>query len=372
MHRRWRKFASGWMASPWRWSWRRRGSGVLTPQQIAARLDDRFRLLTGGSRTALPRQQTLRSLIDWSYDLLSEPERLLLCQLSVFVGGWSLEAAEAVCLDLDVLGLLAQLVEKSLVVAERARGPAATRFRMLETIRQYARDKLLERGAVEQVRDRHLDYYLKFAEAGEPNFFGPLRLEWTDQCELERDNFRAVLQWGVEYNVDAALRLGGAVSPAWSTRGIGEGRRWLQAALDRAAALPEPQGEAGRQRQAAQAKGLIGLSQISYGDGDYQSGLEASRQAVSLYRRLGDAFGLGLALCALGNMLAFQGDLDAAERTLNEAIRVGLEHDIKVVLSYANGVLGQSVYLPRGNIQAGAYTCRRKQALFSRNRTTVV
>ena len=147
--------------------------GMLTPQQIAARLDDRFRLLTGGSRTALPRQQTLRSLIDWSYDLLSEPERLLFCRLSVFVGGWSLEAAEAVCPDLDVLELLAQLVQKSLVVAEEREEPAQTRFRLLETIRQYARDRLLEMDAVAQVRDRHLDYYLKFAEAGEHNFFGP-------------------------------------------------------------------------------------------------------------------------------------------------------------------------------------------------------
>ena len=124
--------------------------GMLTPEQIAARLDDRFRLLTGGSRTALPRQQTLRSLIDWSYDLLSEPERLLFCQLSVFVGGWSLEAAEAVCPDLDVLELLAQLVKKSLVVAEEGEDQAATRFRLLETIRQYARDQLLETGAVER------------------------------------------------------------------------------------------------------------------------------------------------------------------------------------------------------------------------------
>jgi predicted ATPase len=158
---------------------------MLTPQQIAARLDDRFRLLTGGSRTALPRQQTLRSLIDWSYDLLSEPERLLFCQLSVFVGGWSLEAAEAVCPDLDVFDLLAQLVQKSLVVADDSTASGETRFRLLETIRQYARDKLLERGAAEGVRDRHLNYYLEFAEAGEPNFYGRQRPEWVDRCELE-------------------------------------------------------------------------------------------------------------------------------------------------------------------------------------------
>ena len=193
---------------------------MLTAEQIAARLDDRFRLLTGGSRTALPRQQTLRALIDWSYDLLSEPERLLFCQLSVFAGGWTLEAAEAVCPDLDVLELLAQLVKKSLVVAEERGDTAETRFRLLETIRQYARDKLLETGRGRAVRDRHLDYYLKFAEAGEFNIYGPQRLEWVDRCEMEHDNFRAALQWGLDHNVEAALRLGGALAVFWGTRGF--------------------------------------------------------------------------------------------------------------------------------------------------------
>ncbi len=111
-----------------------------------------------------------------------------------------------------MLALLTQLVQKSLVVAEEGEDPAQTRFRLLETIRQYARDRLFETEAVTQVRDRHLDYYLKFAEAGEPNFFGPERLEWVDQCELEHDNFRAALQWGLEYNVEAALRLSGSVN----------------------------------------------------------------------------------------------------------------------------------------------------------------
>ena len=140
-------------------------------EQIAARLDDRFRLLTGGSRTALPRQQTLRALIDWSYDLLSEPERLLLRRLSVFVGGWTFEAAEAVCSDLDVLSLLEQLVNKSLVVMEETQGQA--RYTMLETIRQYARDKLVESGEAAALRDRHFDYFLQLSEQAEPELSHP-------------------------------------------------------------------------------------------------------------------------------------------------------------------------------------------------------
>jgi predicted ATPase len=174
---------------------------LLTPQQIAARLDDRFRLLTGGSRTALPRQQTLRSLIDWSYNLLSEPERLLFCRLAVFVGGWSLEAAEAVCPDLDVLDLLTQLVRKSLVVVEERQDAAATRFHLLETVHQYARERLLEMENAEQVRDRHLEYYRKFAEAGERYYMSSQRLDWVDQCELEHDNFRMFI-----YHAEASPR----------------------------------------------------------------------------------------------------------------------------------------------------------------------
>jgi non-specific serine/threonine protein kinase len=332
--------------------------GMLTPEQIAARLDDRFRLLTGGSRTALPRQQTLRSLIDWSYELLAGPERLLFCQLAVFVGGWSLEAAEAVCPDLDVFALLAQLVLKSLVVAEEHEGDKATRFRLLETIRQYARDRLLEMGSAAQVRDRHMAHYLQFAEAGEGNFFGPQRLTWVDQCELEHDNFRAALQWGLEHDVDAALRLGGSLAGFWSARGFTmEGRRWLRAVLERAAALREPEGEPGRLRQAAQAKAFIGDSIMSYGEGDFQAGLNAGQDAARLYRQLGDRFGLGMALFNMGNMAALQGDFALAERVLTEAVGIGREigeREIsgQVILAFALGVLGGFVYLPRGDIDA--------------------
>lgn len=140
----------------------------MTVEQVAQRLDDRFRLLTGGSRTALPRQQTQRALIDWSYDLLSGGERALLRRLSAFAGGWTLDAAEAVCAgdgidEQDVLDLLTRLVDKSLVLVEEVNSGAA-RYHLLETVRQYARAKLLEAGEAEAVRARHLDTYLRLAE----------------------------------------------------------------------------------------------------------------------------------------------------------------------------------------------------------------
>ncbi len=339
---------------------------MLTPQQIATRLDDRFRLLTGGSRTALPRQQTLRSLIDWSYDLLSEPERLLFCQLAVFVGGWSLEAAEAVCPDLDVLELLTQLVKKSLVAAEELED-ATPRFHLLETIRQYARDRLLELETNMEVRNRHLDYYLKFAEAGEANSFGPQRRRWLYTCELEHDNFRAALQWALEYDVEAAMRLCGALATFWGVRGyIIEGRNWVKAALDRELGLPEPQGEqASRQRQAALARGLLASSQMSYGDGDYQGGLRDSQAAVQIYRQLGNPFELAFSLCHLGSMAAYQSDLDLAEGALTEAIQLARRMGDKVILCYGLGVLSSNVMLPRGDIEA-ARTYAEESMRFAR------
>ena len=148
---------------------------VFSPEQISSRLDDRFKLLTGGSRTALERHQTLRALIDWSYDLLSIEERTLLRQLSVFAGGWTFESAETVCSGLDVLNGLAQLVNKSLVIVDNQLD--RRRYSLLETIRQYARDKLLEAQESEQARNRHLDFFVNLAEEAETYMNGPQELE---------------------------------------------------------------------------------------------------------------------------------------------------------------------------------------------------
>ena len=182
---------------------------VFSPEEIATRLGDRFKLLTGGSRTALPRQQTLRALIDWSYGLLSEEEQRLFRQLSVFAGSWTFEAAEAICTTplaqagrgvperqgegLDVLTLLTQLVNKSLVMADADMVQGSTHYHLLETIRQYARDKLLEAGESEQVRTRHLDFFLELAEKAENYMNGPQELEWQELLDRNYDNLRTAL-----------------------------------------------------------------------------------------------------------------------------------------------------------------------------------
>ena len=160
----------------------------LSVEQIASRLDDRFRLLTGGSRTALPRQRTLQATIDWSYKLLSEEERLLLRRLSIFAGGWTLEAAEQVCATEDlgsdqVLDLLLRLVDKSLVIA--ATGTSEPHYHLLDTIRQYAQEKLDESGEAMLLHAKHLDYFLTLAGQMDEQILGPDQIKWMDRFEKD-------------------------------------------------------------------------------------------------------------------------------------------------------------------------------------------
>jgi hypothetical protein len=173
---------------------------LLSVEEINHKLDQRFRLLTGGSRTALPRQQTLRSLIDWSYNLLHDAEQLLLQRLSVFAGGWTLAAAEQVCAgegveDWAALDLLTSLADKSLLAVEQNDGHS--RYRLLETVRQYARERLLESGGGEAIRVRHRDYFLTLAEEAEPKLLGSEQAEWLRRLEEEHDNLRSALEWSL-------------------------------------------------------------------------------------------------------------------------------------------------------------------------------
>ncbi|HSG45359.1 MAG TPA: adenylate/guanylate cyclase domain-containing protein, partial [Anaerolineales bacterium] len=206
---------------------------VLSVDQISKRLDDRFRLLTGGARTALPRQQTLRALIDWSYDLLEENERLLLCRLSVFMGDWTLEAAEEVCegdgIDsYDVLDLLSQLVNKSLVVVNEKSKSGETRYRMLETIRQYARDKLLETGGGDAVRDKHLAYFVKLTEQAEPELYRANQVFWINKLDDELDNIRAAVKMAIATDAKSGLKILNYIPPFLGSRGLmREVEAWL-------------------------------------------------------------------------------------------------------------------------------------------------
>ena len=270
--------------------------GVLTPQQIATRLDDRFRLLTGGSRTALPRQQTLRSLIDWSYDLLSESERLLFRQLSVFVGGWSLEAVETVSPELDVLELLAQLVHKSLVVADESLHEAATRFRLLETIRQYAREKLEDYGETGETSGRHARFFANLAAEAEAHLRGGSKiLLWLQRLESEHGNLRAALNWCLSGG-DQALgaQMAGSLTFFWARQDHPtEGRNYLEWALKVSDRAPV----------AVKAKLYLSAGILAYFRQDLEASFAAFQNAISLYREVEDPGGLGSTLVFYGGAL---------------------------------------------------------------------
>lgn len=309
---------------------------VMSVEQISVRLKHRFRLLAGGVRTALPRQQTLRSLIDWSYDLLSANERLLICRLAVFAGGWTLDAAEEVCastargtpnvLPDDVLDLLTQLVNKSLVVVDENSQSGETRYRMLETIRQYAHEKLLETSGKEILLDRHLSYYLKLAEQAGRELFRSNQLRWRNRLNDELDNLRMALVWSLATNPKAGLRLIVATRLFWATRSdITEVDNWLaqllqrydepttlhvqalvtyclslrqQGNLEDAHRIAEKSLElAGKiSDKQAEAFSLIGMGAVILTRGDFRIGTPMIEQSLALYRSLGDKFGQAVAL----------------------------------------------------------------------------
>ena len=195
---------------------------ALSVEQIARRLEDSLKLLRGDSRTAAPRQRTLHATLDWSYNLLSTEERALLRRLSVFAGGWTLEGAETVgtgddIQEEDVLELLTNLMDKSLVLAE-VRAGDVRRYRLLEPVRQYARERLEESGEADAFLRRHAEFFLALAEEAEPQLAGAHQQEWAERLEEEHDNIRASLSWSLEKEPEMALRLAGALARFWEMR----------------------------------------------------------------------------------------------------------------------------------------------------------
>ena len=298
---------------------------ALTVEKIAERLSDRFRLLTGGSRTALPRQQTLRATIDWSYHLLAEPERALLRRLSVFMGGWTLEAAEVVCGNemLDVLDSLSRLVDKSLVVADEA-----GRYHMLETIRQYAREKLADIDEGPPIRGRHLDYFVGLAEAMEP------QMERTshgalDRMALEFDNVRTALGWAKEtQRVEEGLRLAAALYVFWNVRGHQtEGLAWLRDLLTQP--VPQP-------NTVGRVRALLSLSHtlMRYENREVESEAALS-DALDIAVSLRLEHELARAYMAAGWKRLRRNDFPGAKQYMDQALKVPHAHDDKYLIQNA-------------------------------------
>lgn len=292
--------------------------GAFAVEQVAQRLDVSLDVLTGASRSAAPRQRTLRATIDWSHELLSEAERTFFRRLSVFAGGWTLEAAEAVCSgggveEGDVLDLLGGLFDKSLMVAGAPMG-GTIRYRMLEPIRQYTREKLEEGGEADEVRNRHASYFLAVAEEAEQELAGPQQSAWVERLEAEHDNMREALSWVLERGEgELALRLGAALWRFWHTRGyLGEGTEWLERVLAVGELAASP----------ARVKALEGMGWLVQFQGEYQRARAIYEEMLELSRGLSDKGNIATALNSLGTVAAQQGDNERARALLQQNLGV--------------------------------------------------
>jgi predicted ATPase/class 3 adenylate cyclase len=329
---------------------------VLAVEQIAARLDDRFRLLTGGGRAAVLRQQTLRAAMDWSFDLLSEAERLLLRRLSVFAGGWTLEAAEAVCsrngVDAsDILDLLTQLVDKSLVIAETRGGEA--RHRLLETVRQYGRERLVEAKEEADIRRLHRDWYLDLAEGDKPRRSGQEHMRWLERLETEHDNLRAALEWSLgSGDPQAALRLAAAAFRLWWRGHFDEGRHWLEVSLavnDKSPSL-------------LRAKALVALGDILREQGEYRRAAEVCGESLRLYREWGDERGIADVLEGLGRLAWRRSDYQRATAFFEESLALNRKLGRESQVARSFNALGNVAHA-QGDYQRAAAFQRESVAL---------
>ena len=316
---------------------------ALTPEQIAARLSDRFRLLVGGSRAALPRQQTLRAAIDWSYDLLAEEEKRLLRKASVFAGGWTLDALEAVSGSPDAWEDLEQLVNKSLVATEETGGQM--RYFLLETVRQYAREKLLDSGADEVTRTRanHLKFFVELSEASIERLTGPDMIACLDELEREQDNLRSAVEWAIDHDPLSAMRLAAALLPTfWAQRlSAIEGYTWVRAALARS----EPdllEGEPALSALGIRAGACLGEAALAFALGNNSAAQESVEESVRLARLAGKTDTLAYALAMGSTICGFMGDISTAQSWAEESIALSRENKFMWTLA---SVIGAKAFL---------------------------
>lgn len=321
---------------------------AFSVEQIAERIEDRFRLLSAGSRTSLPRQHTLRALIDWSYNLLTEQERLLFLRLSVFQGGWTLEAAEATCsgagLDpYDIFDLLARLVDRSLVVVDEQE--TGRRHRLLETIRQYAAEALNEIGQQATWRDRHLNTYLAFADEAEPKLRSAEDIIWMDLVARDHDNLRQAIDWAIQTgNSQAALGLCADLYYFWFRRGhIQEGMRQHQRAADLQDASQHP---------LELAKALKFLGFFYWINGAYPTALVTLNRSIDLHKNVTEEgrHSYALALFYLGMTHMRLGNFSAAQKAGQEALEIFQDVREYDGMAFGKFLLGR-IQLEQGQMQ---------------------
>jgi predicted ATPase/class 3 adenylate cyclase len=346
---------------------------LFAPEAILARLEKSLSLLTGGARDLPARQQTLRGAIDWSYNLLDEPERVLFRRLSVFAGGWTIETAQAICdpdwdIGLDVLDGLTSFVDKSLVRRDD-QPDGEPRFRMLETIREYAAERLTQSPDAAVIARRHGEYFSDLVRQAEPELLGRDQAEWLDRLEAERDNVRAALHWAPDAGeVETALLMAGRLWRFWHLRAhLAEGREVLETLLAR----PD-----GMRPTAGRASALTGLGGIVYWQGDFDYATRAYGDALAVFRRLDDPAGLADALYNAGFVAMIQHRLSDSRPMFEESIaiaeatgdRIG---EIKVreglaFTLYLDGAYADALKLEQGivaDLEGGAEPFRLSNAL---------
>jgi predicted ATPase/class 3 adenylate cyclase/Flp pilus assembly protein TadD len=361
---------------------------ILPPQMMLQRLSNRLKFLQGGSRDLPARQQTLRGTIDWSYELLTQEEKTLFGRLSVFSGGRTLEAIEQICDpegDMDALEGVDSLVEKSLIRQEEV-SEGEPRFLMLETVQEYAREKLEESSEAEEIKRAHAEYFLALAEEADPELKGPDQLEWLQRLEAEHDNMRAALSWALgQEKVGIGLRLAGALWWFWWMRGYdSEGRRWLEEALamdgrgsieSRAMALAgigalgAHQGDLDRAEEALAAglellveeseRGevklylLLTLGHVALERSDYDKATEVFEESRALSRQRGNGWGLARSVMSLATVIHEQGDLVRATELYEEGMDLFREQGDKLGLARCLNNLGLVLY-SRGDLGRAA------------------
>jgi non-specific serine/threonine protein kinase len=287
----------------------------MSVDELSGGLDQRFALLTEGSRTALPRHRTLRSMLDWSYDLLTEREQAMLRRVAVFAGGWTLASAEQVCagdgIDAsDVIEPLTSLVDKNLVVTDEQAG--ATRYRILETVRQYALDRLRERDEEAQWRASHLACFVSLADAFKWEQFGPQQQSWFSRIESEHGNLRAALAWSAESSPTEGVRIAAALDLFWRLRGhVAEGRQWLARLLD-----AFPVGGPTIER----ARGLLTAGLLAIAQGDYAAAKRLLQESLALFGELDYALGSLYVRTNLAHLATEQGQYPEAEVLWRESL----------------------------------------------------
>jgi predicted ATPase/DNA-binding CsgD family transcriptional regulator len=320
--------------------------GTLSAEQISERLEDPLKLLRDGGRIRMPRQQSLRGALEWSYELLFEPEQDVFRRLSVFAGGWTLEAAEAVVPsegveDGAVLDLLSNLVDKSLVVTVETTGDGGMRHRLLEPVRQYAQELLEERGEAEEALRRHAEFFLNLAEWARPELRTARQVEWLDRLDRENDNFRACMAWATANHVEVAARLGWALWPFWNLRNAHrEGQGWMEPVVARREELP----------LALRARAMMAAGAMAYAQGGDEAVEQAARELMELSRRVGrDPHAEAYAHVGHGLVATARGDFEAATEHLEATLPLLQESGEEGMAAHAHTWLGK-VLLPQGDL----------------------